>query len=64
VNELIQMGMHTSIDPRYRHRSFVERRLVDVMYRMWPAQTEQRVTIFEVVQYLRQTKVLYNRQYA
>jgi hypothetical protein len=31
---------------------------------VWPAQTEQRVTIFEVVQYLRQTKVLYNRQYA
>ena len=44
------------IDPRYRTRSFIERRLIEVMEAMWAHDPAQRPTIFAVVQHLRQTK--------
>jgi hypothetical protein len=59
VNEMIQKGIFTTIDPRYRTRSFIESRLVIIMEQTWAAQSHDRPTIFEVLEYLRETKRLY-----
>jgi serine/threonine protein kinase len=61
VADKVKNGEHTRIDARYRSRSFVESRLVDVMERMLAPFTENRPSIFEVVQYLRDTKALADR---
>jgi len=43
------------IDPRYRTRSMIEGRLVEIMERTWQFEKKDRVDIFEVVRHLRQT---------
>ena len=43
------------VDPRYRTRSFIEGRLVDVMERCYRHQASDRASIFEVIEHLRET---------
>lgn len=43
------------IDPRYRTRSIIEGRLVEIMEQMWPYNITDRVDIFTVVSFLRET---------
>ena len=45
-----------SLDPRFRRRSFIERRLVDIMDKCHNLNPEKRPDIFEVVAFLRETK--------
>jgi serine/threonine protein kinase len=48
------------IDPRYRSRSSVENKLVEVMEQTWEFDPNDRISIFKVVQALRE-KVTANR---
>jgi len=44
------------IDPRYRHRSVVERRMVEIMERCHVLNPSDRADIFEVLHHLGETK--------
>lgn len=46
------------LDPRYKTRSFIEGRLVLIMEKCHKMEPSERVDIFEVVRYLRETKQL------
>lgn len=48
-------GKTPFVDPRYRSRSFVEARLVEIMERCWAYDRTKRPSIFEVVSFLRDT---------
>lgn len=47
------------IDPRFRNRSFIERRLVEIMDKCHTLKPHKRPNIFEVVEHLRETKHIY-----
>lgn len=49
------------IDPRYRKRSFIERRLVDIMAKCHKLDSEERPSIFEIVEFLRETKHIHEQ---
>ena len=49
-------GETAFIDERYRTRSYIEGRMVEIIERCWDYKPEERATIFEVVEYLRETK--------
>ena len=59
VKPKIKNGERPFVDERYRTRSFIESRLVTIMERMWEYRPEDRPTIFEVVQYLYETKEIH-----
>lgn len=44
------------IDERIRHGTYIEHKLVEIMERMWAHKPEDRPTIFEVVDFLREVK--------
>ena len=52
------------IDERYRTRSYIEGKLVEIMERCWIYNTEDRVDIFQVIEFLRDTKAEYERRVA
>ena len=41
------------VDPRYRHRSFAEAKMVEIMEQTWEFDPTQRIDIFAVVKFLR-----------
>jgi len=43
------------VDPRYRTRSYIEGRLVEIMERCYQRDPSARATIFDVIEYLRET---------
>jgi hypothetical protein len=45
------------IDPRYRARSYLEGKLVEIMEQCWEYKRRKRLNIFEVVEFLRHVKV-------
>ena len=49
------------IDPRYKSRSFIEGRMVEIMNQCHKLNPRERVDIFEVVRYLRETRELYQQ---
>jgi len=49
------------IDPRYKSRSFIEGRLVEIMNQCHKVNPQERADIFEVVRYLRETRELYRQ---
>lgn len=46
----------TYVDPRWRTRSFIEGKLVEVMEETWAHNPDERISIFEVIDFLKQTK--------
>lgn len=52
VARKIKFGIRPYLDERNRHRSLVERRLVEIMEECWEIDFEKRVSIFEVVRQL------------
>jgi len=50
------------VDERYRTRSYGEGRLVEIMERCWVYEPEKRATIFEVVEFLRETLAEHKRR--
>jgi hypothetical protein len=57
--ELID-GKLPYIDPRYKNRSFAEKRLVELMEKCWIYDPDERVSSFEAVEFLRKA-VRYNK---
>jgi len=53
-------GEEPYVDPRYRNRSIIERRLVEIMEKCWKHDEHDRPTISEVIQHLRETARLAN----
>lgn len=43
------------VDPRYRSRSYIEGRLVEIMEKCWAYEPEDRASIFDVVIFLQET---------
>ena len=55
IQQMTRKGIPPYINPKYRTRSMIEGRLVEIMNRCHKLRPEERVDIFEVVQYLRET---------
>ena len=53
--QALQDGEMPYIDPRYRNRSLIEKRLVEIMEPTWEYYIEDRASIFDVVKGLRDT---------
>jgi serine/threonine protein kinase len=60
IGEMAIAGVPPYIDPRYKERSFIETRLVAIMESCHEFEPSDRVDIFEVVQYLKETKAMYH----
>jgi len=58
--EAIELREPPFVDPRYRARSIIEGRLVEMMEMCWVHDPEGRASIFEVVAHLRETARLAN----
>jgi hypothetical protein len=64
VMQSVLYGNRTYIDPRYRTRSMVEGKLVELMEKTWIENTHDRISIFGIVQCLREIKALYEIEVA
>jgi len=64
ANRAVLNGKLPYIDPRYRTRSFIEGRLAEIMEQCWVYRRKDRVSIFDVVAHLRETKRLHDQQSA
>lgn len=60
--EAVIAGEYPPIDDRYRTRSFIDGRLVEVIEMLWPFEIKDRKTIFDAVALLRKTKQEYDEQ--
>jgi serine/threonine protein kinase len=63
IREMVREGQKPFVDERYRRRSFIEARLVEVMEPCWEFEAPNRPSIFDIVKYLRETKRL-SEEYA
>jgi serine/threonine protein kinase len=54
VKKKLKKGKTPDIDPRYRHRSVAEGKLVEAIERCWEYDPEKRIDIFGLVQILRE----------
>lgn len=59
VQEKVINGTRALIDPRWKKRSFIEAKLVEVMEQCWIHNTDKRMDIFQAVQKLREIKTEY-----
>lgn len=55
AHEAITKGELPYVDPRYRTRSVIEGRLVEIMEKCWKHEMGDRATIADVVSHLRET---------
>jgi len=55
VSEKIVKGDTAFIDDRYRTRSYIEGRMVELMEKCWIYDMNKRISIFEAVEFLRET---------
>lgn len=56
IEDIISEGTRPYIDPRYKTRSYIEGRLVEIMEQCWENLPENRVSIFDVVAHLQETQ--------
>lgn len=54
VHEKLIDGELAYIDPRYKRRSYEESKLVELMQKCWAYEPDERISIFDAVQFLRQ----------
>eukprot|EP00934_Nitzschia_sp_Nitz4_P000348 Nitzschia sp. Nitz4//scaffold42_size132992//14458//16405//NITZ4_003380-RA/size132992-processed-gene-0.26-mRNA-1//-1//CDS//3329551661//348//frame0 len=54
IQKKLIAGETAFIDPRYRTRSFIEGKLVEVMEKCWPYDPNDRIDMFEIVRMLRE----------
>ena len=59
----VMNGTRSYVDPRYKSRSFIESKLVEVMEQCWRHDPNERITIFEAVQQLRAIKKEYDEKH-
>ena len=54
---MVMAGKRAFIDSRYRTRSFLERKLIEVMEQCWAHRRIDRIHIFDVVKLLREAEL-------
>lgn len=54
VQRRVKSGEMPYIDPRWQERSFAERKMIEIMEKMWTYDPDERVDIFEVITFLRE----------
>ena len=54
---MMKEGKTTYIDPRIKTRSFEEGKLVEIMERCWTYKADDRPTVFEIVEFLRNARL-------
>mmetsp|Transcript_113949 Transcript_113949/g.170435 ORF Transcript_113949/g.170435 Transcript_113949/m.170435 type:complete len:135 (-) Transcript_113949:73-477(-) len=54
VQKKVKNGEIAYVDPRYKARSFAEKKLIEVMEQCWIFNPKDRIDIFEVVRLLRE----------
>ena len=47
-------GILPYLDPRYKERSYAEEKLVELMEKCWLYDPDERISIFDAVEFLRQ----------
>lgn len=62
VHKELVNGTRAFIDPRWKKRSFIESKLVDVMEACWKQEPKERITIFQAIKMLREIKEQYERE--
>ena len=56
-NKILKKHERAYIDPIYRYnRSFIERRLVEVIEQTWEFDGTKRISLFDVVKFLKETR--------
>jgi hypothetical protein len=55
VQKKVIAGMHPYVDSRYKERSFIERKLIELMEQCWIYNPDERISIFDAVEFLRKT---------
>lgn len=55
VQKMVVNGTQAFIDERYRTRSYIEGRLVELMEKCWTYDPKKRISIFEAVAFLKET---------
>jgi hypothetical protein len=64
VMQSVLWGNRTYVDPRYRTRSMVEGKLVELMEKTWVSNIHDRISIFGILKRLREIKALYEIELA
>uniref|UniRef100_A0A7S4SGN8 Protein kinase domain-containing protein n=1 Tax=Ditylum brightwellii TaxID=49249 RepID=A0A7S4SGN8_9STRA len=64
AKETVKEGILPYIDPGYRTKSYIEGQLVEIMYRCFVSKANDRADIFEVVEFLSNTKKEHERRKA
>jgi hypothetical protein len=59
IRKMVAEGHKPFVDPRYRTRSMVEGRLVEIMEQCWEFYSSDRPTTFAAVEHIAETKRLY-----
>jgi hypothetical protein len=63
IENMTMSGIRPYLHPAYRYRSFIERRLTEIMDLCHVLEPSDRVDIFTVVTHLRETKRLFLQQH-
>jgi hypothetical protein len=53
IHKKVKAGERPFVDPRWRKKSFAERKLIEIMEQMWTHHPDKRIDIFGVVSFLR-----------
>jgi hypothetical protein len=59
IRKMVMDGYKPFVDERYRTRSMVEGRLVEIMEQLWEFYAADRPTVFEAVEHITETKRLF-----
>jgi serine/threonine protein kinase len=62
IQKMSMMGIRPYLDARYRSRSLIERRMIEIMDQCHELKPEDRPQIFEVVLHLKETKRMHQAQ--
>jgi serine/threonine protein kinase len=62
VQDNVIVGKRAFIDDRYRHRSYIEGKLIELIEKCWIEDPRKRIDIFEAVRFLRTTLEENNKQ--
>lgn len=63
IQTITMAGERPHLHPAFRHRSFIERRLTEIMDQCHVLEPMDRVDIFTVLNHLRETKRMYHMQH-
>jgi len=54
TKEQVKKGIKPEIDPRWKTRSYIEGKLVELIKRCWEFNPDDRISMFEAVEFLEQ----------